>query len=211
MMDWERFYEEADYDRCAYLGGEAMVDLAERFFERVGVPDDFASVGCGPAVCPFALADRYPDAEFVGLDLSPTVVADNRERAAERGLENLDFAVDSLPSLDVDRRFDVVYCVATLYFVVDAERAVAELYDRVREGGHLVLNYPNRYSRARFDREFEGRKREAFELVLEGENLLSYEAIRAATGGRPRSYWRLVDAEDREFADRARPCVVVEK
>jgi len=211
MMDWERFYREADYDRCAYVGGEAMVDLAARFFERVGVPDDFVSVGCGPAVCPFGLAERFSDTEFVGLDVAETVVADNRERAADHGLDNLSFAVDALPDLDADREFDVVYSVATLYFVADAERAVAALWDRVREGGHLVLNYPNRYSRAHFDREFDGRRREAFELVLDGRNLLTYDDVRDVTGRQPRSYWKLVDAEDREFADRARPCVVVEK
>ncbi|WP_458207208.1 class I SAM-dependent methyltransferase [Haladaptatus sp. NG-SE-30] len=211
MMDWERFYRRADYDRCAYIGGERMADLAARFFDRVGQPDDFASVGCGPAVVPFRLAERYPDTEFFGFDVSETVVEDNTEQAEERGLENLHFAVDSLPDLDTARRFDVVYCVATLYFVEEPRRAIESLYSRVRDGGYLVLNFPNEESQAMFDKEFEGRKRESFELVLEGENLIDEDVVREVTGAETRSYWELVDATDEEFVDSSTPCVVVEK
>lgn len=210
-MDWERFYRRADYDRCAYIGGETMADLAERFFDRVGIPDDFASVGCGPAVVPFLLAERYPDTEFFGFDLSETVVRDNGERADELGLENLHFAIDLLPDLDTDRRFDVVYCVATLYFVDEPRRAIERLYSRVREDGYLVLNYPNRASREKFDAEFEGRKRKSFEHVLDGQNLIGKEVVREVTGAETRNYWEFVDAEDKEFVDSATPCVVVKK
>ncbi|WP_227353184.1 class I SAM-dependent methyltransferase [Haladaptatus salinisoli] len=211
MMDWERFYRRADYDRCAYIGGERMADLAGRLFDRVGTPDDFASVGCGPAVVPFRLAERYPDTEFFGFDLSETVVRDNNEKATVEGVENLQFAVGSLPDLDTDRQFDVVYCVATLYFVEEPRRAIESLYARVRDGGHLVLNYPNEASREQFDEEFEGRKRESFELVLSGANLISEDVVREVTGAETRNYWELVGAEDEEFADSATPCVVAEK
>ncbi len=211
MMDWERFYRRAEYDRCAYIGGERMADLAEEFFDRVGQPDDFASVGCGPAVVPFRLAESYPDTEFFGFDLSETVVRDNDEKAEKQGLDNLQFAVDSLPALDTDRQFDVVYCVATLYFVEEPRRAIENLYSRVRDGGHLVLNYPNETSREQFDREFEGRKRESFGLVLSGANLISEDVVREVTGAETQNYWELVDAEDEEFADDATPCVIVRK
>ncbi len=211
MMDWERFYDRANYDRCAYIGGERMADLVERFFDREGTPNEFASVGCGPAVVPFLLAERHPEIEVFGFDISETVVRDNAEKAAEEGLDNLHFAVDSLPELDTDRRFDVVYCVATLYFVEEPRRAIRSLYEHVREGGYLVLNYPNETSRETFDTEFEGRKRESFELVLSGANVISEEAVREATGGDTQSYWELVDAEDEAFADAATPCVVVRK
>lgn len=211
MMDWERFYRRADYDRCAYIGGERMADLVGEFFDYVGQPDDFASVGCGPAVVPFLLAERYPETEFFGFDLSETVVRDNAEKADEQCLDNLQFVVDSLPHLDTDRQFDVVYCVATLYFVDEPRRAIESLYARVRDGGHLVLNYPNEASREKFDKEFEGRKRESFELVLSGANVINEDVIRGVTGTETRSYWEMIDAEDEKFVDSATPCVVVEK
>ena len=195
-MDWEAFYRSADYDRCIYLRGDVMVSYLERFFDRFGPFESVVSVGCGPAVVLFELAERYSDVDVHGLDVSETVVADNRERAAERGLENLTFAVDSLPTLEIDDRFDLVYCAATLFFVADAAAAVADLYEHVADGGYLVVNYPDADSRERLDHALEGRRREAFELVLEGENLLSAADVRDCCGAEPQDYWAAVDATD---------------
>lgn len=222
-MDWERFYREADYDRCAYLAGEEMADLLARFVERAATPDDggpetvgdrpadLASFGCGPAVVPFALAERFPELDVYGYDLSETVVRDNRRLADERGLDNLHFAVDELPNLETDRRFDVVYCVATLYFVADPEPALRALYDRVRPGCHLVVNYPTEELRRVVREEFDERKREAFHLVRDGVNLLTRERVGEVLGTEPRDYWTAVGA-DEVIDDRPEwPTVYVEK
>lgn len=208
--DWTSYYD-GDYDRVAYIGRDAMPDLLARFIERVGRPDSFASVGCGPAVAEFELAERYPGTDFHCYDVAERVVADNRALAADRNLDNLSFAVDALPDLDVDREFDLVYCVATLYFVRDAERAVRALYDRVRPGGHLAFNYPNRHTRRTFDREFDGDRRDLFRHVLDGDNLLSRDRVRDLLDADPCDYWTAVDAADRAFVGPDTPFVYVEK
>ncbi|WP_267641669.1 class I SAM-dependent methyltransferase [Haloarchaeobius amylolyticus] len=211
-FDWETdFYAATDWDRGAYVGGDDMPEHLATFFERVGVPDTVADVGCGPALVDFELAPRYPDTAFYGYDVAPSVVESNREQAAEAGLSNLSFAVDALPDLAIDREFDLVYCMATLYFVDDVERALTELYDRVAPGGHLVFNYPNRYTRTWVHEETSGEKREAFGLVGAGENLLSYDAIESVLGRRPESYWTAVGARGEPYASRRSPAVFVRK
>lgn len=211
-FDWERdFYAADDWDRGAYLGGEDMPGHLATFFEDVGVPDSIADVGCGPALVPFELAPEYTDTEFHCYDVAPSVVEANRQRASEAGLSNLRFAVASLPDLGVDREFDLVYCMATLYFVADAERALRELYDLVTPGGTLVCNYPNRYTRTWVVEEADAEKREAFDLVARGENLLSYERIGELLGRTPRSYWSAVGASDEPYARRSSPAVYVRK
>ncbi|MFC3960315.1 class I SAM-dependent methyltransferase [Halovivax cerinus] len=207
---WERVYDESDYDRRAYLGGEEMVDCLSRFVDRFGPFEDVVSVGCGPAVVPFALAERRPSISITGLDAAEPVVTDNRDLAAERGLENLSFAVDTLPDLDVDRQFDLVYCVATLYFVREAERAVERLFEHVRPGGYLVLNYPNERTRS-WARENGADKTVDFSLVAEGENVLSRDGIGRLLGAEPRDYWTAVDAADADFATSDTPMVYVER
>ncbi|WP_158058490.1 methyltransferase [Halorussus halophilus] len=197
--DWEQFYRNADYDRCVYLAGEEMADLLARFFEREArgggdtFPEDVASVGCGPAVTLFDLAERFPRTEFYGYDVSETVIEDNQKKATDQ--PNLHFEVDALPSLDIDRTFDVVYCVATLFFVADPEEALESLFDRVRDGGSLVVNYPNDELRKAAD-SFEGRKREAFELVRNGQNVLTETDVSRGIGTEVRDYWKAVDAEE---------------
>jgi SAM-dependent methyltransferase len=171
--DWERFYEDLDYDRCAYLEGEAMVDYAEALFDRVGIPETVLSVGCGPAVVEFELADRYPGVAFDCVDAAPGVVADDRELAREAGLDNLSFSVAELPALDLGRRYDLVYCVATLYFVADVEAALRALDDHVAPGGTLVF----------------------FRLVEAGENLLTRGEVERILGRPVEEYWSLLDRE----------------
>ncbi|WP_435360238.1 class I SAM-dependent methyltransferase [Haloarchaeobius sp. DFWS5] len=211
-FDWERdFYAATDWDRGAYVGGDDMPGHLRTFVERVvdEVPESVGDVGCGPALVDFELAPEYPDTQFYGYDLAPSVVEANTERAREEGIDNVHFAVDALPDLAVEREFDLVYCMATLYFVDDAEAALTALYDRVEPGGHLVFNYPNRYTQAWARNDISDQKREAFSLVADGENLLTYEAIEDVLGTRPRSYWTAVDARDEDYARRSGPAVYV--
>jgi trans-aconitate methyltransferase len=188
---WREFYVERDYDRCAYLEGEDMVDYAEALFERVGVPDTVASVGCGPAVVEFELAERYPDTQFRCFDVAEGVIADDRDLARERGLDNLAFEVAALPDADLGGPYELVYCVATLYFVEDVEAALRTLYDAVAPGGHLVVSYPDRRLQE-WVREQSDRKRAFFELVEDGENLLTPAEVREVLGD-VRDYWALAE------------------
>lgn len=189
---WRAFYEERDYDRCAYLEGEDMIAYAEALFDRIGVPETVASVGCGPALVEFALAERYPETRFECFDVAEQVVADNAALATDRGLDNLSFDVASLPDLDLGREYDLVYCVATLYFVADAERGVASLAEHVTDGGYLVVSYPDSSLQA-WVREQDDDKREFFSLVEAGENLLTRGDLERLLDGDVWSYWSLRD------------------
>jgi len=117
-----------------------------------------------------------------------------------------------------------VYCYATLHYVADIERALSSLYGRLRDGGHLVFNYPNRLTRADYERmvdpdvDHDGPPigdadafRERFGLVFAGENLLSYERIHDVLGTWPRSFWSAVEAPDEPWYGRSNPCVYVPK
>jgi len=192
---WQRFYEERDYDRCAYIGGEAMIEHAVTFVERVGVPETVLSVGCGPAVTEFALAERYPDTEFVCVDVSERVIADNRALAREAGIENLTFAVAALPDLAIDGRFGLVYCVATLYFVAEIDAALLALSDRVADGGHLIVSYPTTDLQS-WVREQDDEKRAFFELVEAGANLRTAADVETLLDAPVTAYGALVDADD---------------
>lgn len=214
-IDWDAFWREAEGDRrrSANVGQYGKAELLDRFIERVGSVEDLASIGCGPAEPLFELAESHHDVAFYGYDAAASIVEENRERATDAGLENLSFAVDRLPDLRTDRAFDIVYCYATLHYVREAKRAVVKLYDLVGDGGYLVLNYPNRLTRATYRREFadDDAFRERFAQVFAGENLLSYRQLRDLVGRWPRSYWSAVNAPNEPWTGRDNPCVLVPK
>ncbi len=207
-FDWEQFYAGDDWEPGAYVGGEAMAEHLATFFDVVGTPDSVYAPGCGPAATELDLAGRYPDVTWYCSDRSPSVLRANREREAP---SNVHWLVEALPDLAVDAAFDLVYCVATLYFVADVRAALRALYDRVAPGGHLVFTYPNRYTKVWAESVDDERKRAAFSLVRGGENLLSYEAIRETVGATPRSYWTAVGARDAKYATERSPAVYVSK
>ena len=186
-----------------------MADHLLDFFDRVGTPDTAYSVGCGHAATELAIAERRPDVTWFCSDRSPTAVRANRERADDP--PNVHFLAEALPDLAVDGTFDLVYCLATLYFVADAERALDALYDRVAPGGHLVFSYANRYTQVWAESVDDERKRAAFELPRAGENLLSYDRIAEALGTTPRSYWTAVGAREADYATERSPVVYVPK
>ncbi|NHN41743.1 class I SAM-dependent methyltransferase [Halorubellus sp. JP-L1] len=219
-FSWESHYEDGDWDRGAYVGGDDMADHLDGFLDHAArgerdPVESLASVGCGPAAAEFAVAERRPDVDVHCYDAAPAVVDANRVKADEEGLENVSFDVAALPDTGIDRTFDVVYCMAVLYFVRDATATLRELWRLTAPGGHLVLTYPNRnmQSWAQGLDETDHDKRDAFSLVAAGENLLSYDRIHDVLGAHPRNYWTAVDADpDAEYVQRTgSPAVYLRK
>lgn len=209
---WGSFYADGDWERGAYLGGDDMVDHLDAFLDHVDDVDAVASVGCGPATAEFGVAERHPDVAVHCYDVADAVVEANREKAAAEGVENVSFAVAGLPETGIDRQFDVVYCMAVLYFVADVEAALRELWRLTAPGGHLAFTYANRRLAA-WARDLDDEKRAAFSLVADGENLLSYDRIADVLGRYPENYWTVVGADpEAEYVERTgSPAVCLRK
>ena len=226
-IDWDDYWGEADDDdrEGASPSAEYALEPMRAFLAETGSPTSFADVGCGAGALAFDVAVGHPDATVVGYDAAEPVLAENRSRARETGLDSLQFERAVLPAFDPSRQFDVVACFYTLCYVADVDAALSALYDAVAPGGALVLGYHNRLASAQFrqvaadpyeylcpdspwnpDR-FEDR----FELLLSGENCLSYERIHDAVGSWPRSLFSVADDVDRHRAWRHNPFVYVPK
>ena len=226
-IDWNRYWSEADDEGRddANASAEFVADAFFEFLEETSDPDAYADVGCGGGVLALDVAERYPEATVVGYDAADPVLAANRERAREEGRENVSFERAVLPDFDPDRQFDVVSCFFTLCYIADVERALRNLYDAVAPGGHLVLTYHNRYAQSLFGRIAESpedyldessawdpeRFPERFELVIEGESVLSYERVHDALGTWPQSVWSTVEDAEKYGAWRQNPLVYVPK
>jgi SAM-dependent methyltransferase len=226
-IDWTEYWEDTDEETRTKTAPAAQLTLGplESFVETVEQPDAVADVGCGPGTVPFAMAERFPEASVVGYDAAAPVLQDNRDRADDEGHQNLAFEQTVLPSFEPGRSFDLVTCFYTLVYVEAVEEALTALYDAVAPGGHLVFTYHNRLGHQHFQRlaadphehlgpespwdpdNFEAR----FELLIEGENLLSHERIHDSLGTWPQSIWSVADEEDRYEAWRHNPMVYVPK
>ncbi|BAU87157.1 ubiE family methyltransferase [Streptomyces laurentii] len=98
-------------------------------------------VGCGPGTISADLAARVaPGGRVVAVDSAPDVVDAARAVAAERGLDNVEFAVADVHALDfADDSFDVVHAHQVLQHVGDPVQALRELRRVCRPGGVVAV------------------------------------------------------------------------
>ena len=98
-------------------------------------------IGCGVGRWSRLLASR--GAEVTGIDLSPTMIAQAKRRAADAGLsEKCRFLVQDSAALDTGGKFDLVLGVTVLQHILDADAlraAVQRIADHVAPAGRVVL------------------------------------------------------------------------
>jgi SAM-dependent methyltransferase len=98
--------------------------------------------GCGNGVFSLELAKRHPEAQVIGVELEPELVARANEIARRAGLTNLRFQQGDVTKLDFDEEFDLVVSVDNLEHVEDDVTAMTGLLRALRPGGRLVNHVP---------------------------------------------------------------------
>ncbi|MEU9859702.1 methyltransferase domain-containing protein [Streptomyces sp. NPDC047971] len=97
---------------------------------------DVLDVGCGPGTITADLAALVAPGRVTAVDAAEDVLDKARATAAERGLDNVEFAVADVHDLDFpDDSFDVVHAHQVLQHVGDPVRALREMRRVCRPGG----------------------------------------------------------------------------
>ena len=120
--------------------GRPFLDLIARI--DADAPRTVVDLGCGPGNLTALLAQRWPDAEVIGLDSSPEMIA--KARADVPGVR---FEVGDLREWvsDDGGRVDVLVSNATLQWVPGHLELLPRLVDRVVPGGWLAFQVPGNF------------------------------------------------------------------
>lgn len=103
-------------------------------------------LGCGPGESSFALAQRFPDAEVVGIDFANVMVARAKRRHRQRHpqLSRLRFEVADACDLPFDAgAFDLAAGHSFLYLVPDRAGVLHEAFRVLSPGGQILLMEPS--------------------------------------------------------------------
>lgn len=92
-------------------------------------------VGCGTGTIAMRLAPHA--GHVLATDISGALLDIGRERQAEQGVENVQFARHGIEDLP-EGQFDMVAAYNVLHLIRDLDGAVAALADRVAPGGVLI-------------------------------------------------------------------------
>ncbi|WP_200303111.1 class I SAM-dependent methyltransferase [Streptomyces adelaidensis] len=97
-------------------------------------------IGCGPGTITADLAALVPDGRVTGVDHAAGILDRARATAAERGLDNVDFAVADVHALDYpDDTFCVVHAHQVLQHVGDPVQALREMRRVTKPGGLVAV------------------------------------------------------------------------
>ncbi len=122
-------------------------------FQRYGLSGDLQilDAGCGTGEITSRLADLYPQARVLGVDIIDAHLELARTRYAAAG-SRLTFEHQSVFELEAaDRTFDLTVCRHVLHAIPHADRVLAELARVTRGGGRLHL-IPEDYGMLHFQR-----------------------------------------------------------
>ncbi len=110
---------------------------------RVGAdaPARVVDLGCGPGSLTVLLAERWPEAEVVGIDSSREMIS----AARERGSAGVRYEVGDLRDWRPARPVDVLVSNATLQWVPGHLDLLPGLVDSVAPGGWLAFQVPGNF------------------------------------------------------------------
>ena len=102
---------------------------------------DVLDAGCGVGSIALDLAPAIAPGRIFGIDLDPEQIEVARNTAAQRGIENAEFAPASVYELPFeDGSFDVVYANAVLFYLREPRRALVEFKRVLRPGGLAAVS-----------------------------------------------------------------------
>jgi arsenite methyltransferase len=106
-------------------------------------------IACGPGFYATSLAQRYPDIQITGVDLSERLLSRAKDRADIRHLKNCRFVKANVLALSQSMApVDAIIASRMLMVVGDRPQALREIFSALRPGGRVFIAEPTSAWRA---------------------------------------------------------------
>ncbi len=106
-------------------------------------------IACGPGFYACSLAQRYPDMQITGVDLSERLLTRAKDRADLRRLKNCHFVKANVLALSQSLEpVDAIIASRMLMVVGDRPQALREIFSALRPGGRCFIAEPTSALRA---------------------------------------------------------------
>jgi 2-polyprenyl-3-methyl-5-hydroxy-6-metoxy-1,4-benzoquinol methylase len=132
-------YLEFPYPRWRWIDPDKR--LSSRFASLGGERPEILIAGCGTGLEVLYYSIALPSSRILAVDLSQASLAYAIRKAAEYGVDNIDFRQADILALPaaLDRQFDIVSSSGVLHHLDDPERGFDVLYRLVKPGGLMRI------------------------------------------------------------------------
>lgn len=125
-----------------YVGKRLKLRSAARALDRLSLsPGRILDAGCEDATFVYWLADRFPSANVVGVDIDDRIISACRKSRPARYRERVDFLDAQFADLP-DATFDLVSAFDVLEHITNDVDALCQLHRALRPGGTLLVHVP---------------------------------------------------------------------
>ncbi len=146
MSKKEKEYAKKAFDDVAHkyhdiaffkISARQVVDIIK---ERKPSGDlEILDVACGTGNVVLECALCMPNAKFVATDISQGMLQKAEENAKSLGLENINFHLQDITTINSDKKYDVVTCSYALFFLPDAPSVLHTLSGLLKPDGFVVF------------------------------------------------------------------------
>jgi trans-aconitate 2-methyltransferase len=128
-------WDSAQYLKFAAERTQPAIDLAARI--AIEFPRSVIDLGCGPGNSTMVLARRWPRAQLVGLDESPTMID-----AARLAHPTIPWTVGDIANWTAVEPVELVFSNAALQWLPNHARLLPHLLAQVAKGGAFAFQVP---------------------------------------------------------------------
>ncbi|WP_109510002.1 class I SAM-dependent methyltransferase [Nocardioides speluncae] len=139
---YPRFHALMDADSRATVDAtllDVVLPLVDGLDAKLTAGIDVADVGCGSGHAINVLAAAYPASRFTGLDFSPVAIERARAEATSLGLDNAQFEVCDVATLDRTATYDLVTAFDAIHDQAHPGQVLAGVSRALRPDGTFLM------------------------------------------------------------------------
>ncbi len=126
------------YDDAAVLQREVATRMLERLDYMLIEPQVILDAGAGTGYCTLDVAQRYPDAQVIALDIASTMLQQTRCKAEDNN--NISYIASDVEKMALaDNSVDLIVSSLTVQWCNDYLKAFAEFKRVLKPGGCLLF------------------------------------------------------------------------
>lgn len=99
--------------------------------------------GCGPGLFTFFVAEKFPESQIVGYDISHEDIEKCEKEKHEKKINNVTFHRTSLLELSDEEEYDFIYSIDVLEHIKGNKKVIKNIYNALKPGGTLYLAMPD--------------------------------------------------------------------
>ena len=116
-----------------------ILPLVPGIEERLEAGIDVADIGCGSGRALIALAERFRNSRFTGIDFSEEAIIRANDEAMRRDLTNVRFVVRDAAAIGMPGRFDLITAFDSIHDQKQPTQVLAEIEAALRDDGTFLM------------------------------------------------------------------------